>query len=122
MIKLSVDHNSFRLISPYGNTYSFTKYLAEKVCQEYSVTKNLPIVIFRPSIISTTVTDPEPKLIDTMFGVNALMFTFALGYLRNVHSIDKSGVNIISVDACAKGIIVSAWKKWKDLKVEKQSK
>ena len=46
------------LIDKYPNTYTFTKSLAEHLIEKESV--NLPFMIVRPSIVSSSISDPFP--------------------------------------------------------------
>jgi len=46
------------LIDKYPNTYTFTKSLAEYLIEKESV--NLPFMIVRPSIVSSSISDPFP--------------------------------------------------------------
>lgn len=49
---------SFRLTRNAVNTYVFTKDMAEGVCNDYKNNYDLPITIYRPSIVSFTEFDP----------------------------------------------------------------
>ena len=46
------------LIDKFPNTYTFTKSLAEHLIQKES--ENLPFMIVRPSIVSSSISDPFP--------------------------------------------------------------
>ena len=46
------------LIDKYPNTYTFTKSLAEHLIQKES--EHLPFMIVRPSIVSSSISDPFP--------------------------------------------------------------
>ena len=46
------------LIDKYPNTYTFTKALAEHLIKKES--ENIPIMIVRPSIVSSSISDPFP--------------------------------------------------------------
>lgn len=55
----------YRLTSFAPNTYTFTKLMAEQICHDYKRDFDLPIVIYRPSIVSC-------KLLDNLKHVNKL--------------------------------------------------
>lgn len=57
-----------RIIQPYPNTYTYTKALSEHVVRKYG--KNLRTAIIRPSIVTTTLSDPMPGYTDNLYGVN----------------------------------------------------
>ena len=46
------------LIDKFPNTYTFTKSLAEYLIQKES--ENIPFMIVRPSIVSSSISDPFP--------------------------------------------------------------
>ena len=46
-----------RLTKYAPNTYTFTKLLAEHVCNDYKNDFDLPIVIYRPSVVACKVTE-----------------------------------------------------------------
>jgi hypothetical protein len=152
-MKFRLDFDDFnatlfhRLITPYPNTYTFSKNLGEHVCEDYHREKGLPIVIYRASIVSNAEVEPEPGKMGSFNGVLAFIvsigrclifstlfdidenlslvswrFSFQFSYIsgisRTLHCIKGSGLNMIPVDLCAKGIIVAAWKTACDVKVD----
>lgn len=50
------------------NTYTFTKHLAEHVCNDYRKEFNLPVVIYRPSIVSLSEVEPMAGWCDNLNG------------------------------------------------------
>lgn len=61
------------------NTYTFTKGLAEQVVKEYS--DRLPVVIYRPSIVVSSLDEPMPGWIDNFNGPTGLLIACGLGML-----------------------------------------
>lgn len=61
------------------NTYTFTKGLAEQVCKDYS--ERLPIVIYRPSIVVSSLDEPMPgKLSFCCLFFSSLFFSSSLAH------------------------------------------
>ena len=50
------------LLDKYPNTYTFTKAMAEYLIQKES--DNIPFMIVRPSIVSSSISDPFPVSYD----------------------------------------------------------
>ncbi|XP_070507994.1 fatty acyl-CoA reductase 2-like isoform X2 [Chironomus tepperi] len=96
------------------NTYTFTKHLSEQVCKYYRDTKKLPIVIYRPSIIAGSESEPLPGWLDNLNGPFSYCFTAILGILHASMVDGFRKLDYISVDLCVKGMIVAAWKTWKE--------
>lgn len=46
------------LMGKYPNTYTFTKSLAEQLLHEEA--SDLPLIVIRPSVVSSTLNDPMP--------------------------------------------------------------
>lgn len=93
------------------NTYTFTKHMAEAVCVDYKMTTDLPIIIYRPSIVSITESDPFCGWCDNLNGPMGLTFVGALG-LNHVMNVDGSNkMDVVPVDICAKSMIIAVWKK-----------
>ncbi|KAG5667724.1 hypothetical protein PVAND_015695 [Polypedilum vanderplanki] len=96
------------------NTYTFSKHLAEQVCEYYKKSKNLPIVIYRPSLIAGTEVEPFPGWLDNLYGPFAFAFSGALGINHISHVKGDIVLDFIPVDICVKGMLIAAWKTWKD--------
>lgn len=62
------------------NTYTFSKGLAEQVVKDYS--DRLPVVIYRPSIVVSSLDEPMPGWIDNFNGPTGLLLACGIGLLR----------------------------------------
>ncbi|XP_001664118.2 putative fatty acyl-CoA reductase CG5065 [Aedes aegypti] len=91
------------------NTYTFTKGLAEQICYDYH--HELPLVIFRPSIVINTETEPMPGWIENYNGPAGILSAHAAGILRTLFVSMDCHMNCIPADVSIKAIIVAAWKK-----------
>ncbi|XP_030380941.1 putative fatty acyl-CoA reductase CG5065 [Scaptodrosophila lebanonensis] len=90
------------------NTYTFTKSLGEHVVNDYK--DQLPILIFRPSIVISTVEDPVPGWADNFNGPTGMLVACGLGILRS-QCCDKSIIaDFVPVDVVVRGMIISAYK------------
>lgn len=101
--------NSFTtsLIGTFPNTYTFTKSLAEHLLKNEP---SLPLVIVRPSIVSSSVADPFPGWVDNYNGVSGIMVAVGRGVVRSLHA-PSIKHDIVPVDLVSNCIIVSTWYK-----------
>uniref|UniRef100_A0A336M7X6 Fatty acyl-CoA reductase n=1 Tax=Culicoides sonorensis TaxID=179676 RepID=A0A336M7X6_CULSO len=104
-----------------ANTYVFTKKIAEHMVDDY---KNaLPIVIYRPSIVTSAEVEPLPGFIDNFNGPLGLLVATSMGVNRTSWQSHKAAINATPVDMCIKGIIIAAmrcpesWKETKDIQI-----
>lgn len=84
------------------------------VCVDYKASHNLPIVIVRPSIISSTEVEPFPGWVDNFSGPVGLFMSSVVGINRvTVGNIDEV-LNGVPADICIKGMLIAAWKQWRE--------
>lgn len=89
--------------------------MAEHVCIDYRKDFNLPISIFRPSIVSASEAEPIQGWCDNLNGPLGLIFAGAFAINHVAYGTQKDNkMDVIPVDVCVKGMIVSAWTTWKD--------
>lgn len=100
---------SLRLTDYFPNTYTFTKGLAEQVCEYYK--DKLPITIFRPSIVINMLKDPIPGWVDNFNGLCGIFVTCGIGLQRTMLSHKDTFLNLVPVDVCVNGLIISSWVK-----------
>uniref|UniRef100_A0A182MBQ0 Fatty acyl-CoA reductase n=1 Tax=Anopheles culicifacies TaxID=139723 RepID=A0A182MBQ0_9DIPT len=100
MQKLS--HNS-------PNTYTYTKGLAEQVCNDYC--NELPLAIVRPSVVLFTIQEPMSGWVDNFNGPTGMLVSAGLGITRTAYLRPKNRINLIPVDVVVKTIILAAWKR-----------
>ncbi|XP_031839480.1 putative fatty acyl-CoA reductase CG5065 [Nomia melanderi] len=98
-----------KYLGPMPNTYTFSKRLAEQVIDDYS--KDLPCVIFRPSIVISTVEDPVRGWLDNFNGPVGMMIGGGKGILRVVRLDPKVNGDFLPVDVAIKAMLTAAWKR-----------
>ncbi|EDS42239.1 conserved hypothetical protein [Culex quinquefasciatus] len=91
------------------NTYTFTKGLAEQICNDYH--KELPIVVFRPSVVTNTEEEPVHGWIDNFNGPVGLLVGMGIGLMRTGYVNLNNRINCIPADVSIKAMIIAAWKK-----------
>ncbi|KAL0099953.1 hypothetical protein PUN28_019994 [Cardiocondyla obscurior] len=95
------------ITSQWANTYTFTKAIAEGLLRDES--GDLPIAIFRPSIVLSTANEPVAGWIDNVYGPIGITVAGVLGIARFHHCNGNVKANIVPVDLTVNALIVSAW-------------
>ncbi|XP_034124495.1 putative fatty acyl-CoA reductase CG5065 [Drosophila guanche] len=90
------------------NSYTFTKSLAEHVVNEYK--DQLPIFIFRPSIVVSTIEEPVPGWADNFNGPTGLLVACGVGILRSQNCDPNIVSDFVPADVVARGLILAAYK------------
>ncbi|RID68869.1 hypothetical protein BRARA_C01002 [Brassica rapa] len=88
------------------NTYVFTKAMGEMLlgyCRE-----SMPIVIIRPTIITSTFSDPFPGWIEGIKTIDSVIVSFRKGLLKCFLVDDMAVCDLIPVDMVANAMIVTA--------------
>ncbi|EAT41108.1 AAEL007220-PA [Aedes aegypti] len=96
-----------KIIEQWPNTYAFTKSLAEEVVRRY--TDKMPIAVIRPSIVTTTYSDPIPGWTDNIYGFNGVVVGAASGTLRIFHINNDYRADIIPADMVINATLAVAW-------------
>ncbi|KAL3271477.1 hypothetical protein HHI36_021962 [Cryptolaemus montrouzieri] len=96
-----------KLLGEWPNTYVFTKAVAESVIKEES--SGLPVVMFRPAIVTVSVEEPMPGWIDNLHGVNGVVAGAGLGLLRTMPARPDVNAEIVPVDFVVNGMITALW-------------
>ncbi|XP_062537398.1 LOW QUALITY PROTEIN: putative fatty acyl-CoA reductase CG5065 [Armigeres subalbatus] len=91
------------------NTYVFTKSLAEHIINDHR--EKLPLILFRPSIVISSMRDPIPGWIDNFNGPVGLLVGSGIGLCRTMYCDPNTVADYTPVDVCIKAMIVAAWKK-----------
>ncbi|XP_076668282.1 putative fatty acyl-CoA reductase CG5065 [Andrena cerasifolii] len=91
------------------NTYTFSKRLAEQVISDYS--QHLPSVIFRPSIVVSTIDEPVPGWVDNFNGPVGMMILGGKGALRVARGKSDIANDYLPVDVAIKATLTAAWKR-----------
>ncbi|KAG5864415.1 hypothetical protein JTB14_020356 [Gonioctena quinquepunctata] len=96
------------IINPWPNTYTFTKALTESMIK--SISEDLPITIFRPSVVMSTHSDPVAGWSDNLNGPCGICLGIISGVLKVMPSdYSDSTANLVPVDMCVAGMIAAAW-------------
>lgn len=91
------------------NTYTFTKALAEQIVDDHK--DKLPLVMFRPSIVISSMKEPFPGWIDNFNGPVGLLVGSGLGITRTMYCNPDNIADFTPVDICIKAMIIAAWKR-----------
>ncbi|XP_044729537.1 fatty acyl-CoA reductase 1-like [Chrysoperla carnea] len=108
----SMDDELLHIIQPkildhFPNTYTFTKSLAENIV--YEKCDQIPTVIFRPSIVISSYSDPIPGWVDNMNGPVGLILGVGLGIIRTMYCDEDVVADWVPVDVAISAVITSAW-------------
>ncbi|XP_043285674.1 putative fatty acyl-CoA reductase CG5065 [Venturia canescens] len=98
-----------KFLGPFPNTYTFTKRLAEQVISDYSAV--IPTVVFRPSIVISTLAEPMKGWLDNFNGPVGMMVGGGKGVLRVLYCDAKTKADFIPVDIAIKAMITACWKR-----------
>ncbi|XP_065077925.1 fatty acyl-CoA reductase wat-like [Ochlerotatus camptorhynchus] len=91
------------------NTYTFTKGLAEQVCKDYQ--SQLPLVIFRPSVVVNTIDEPLVGWIDNLNGPSGMLLGAGTGIVRTDLMPLENRANTIPADISIKALLLAAWQR-----------
>ncbi|XP_063708795.1 putative fatty acyl-CoA reductase CG5065 [Culicoides brevitarsis] len=91
------------------NTYLFTKGLAENICNDFK--EKLPIIIYRPAIVTGAEVEPHPGFTDNFNGIMGLAVATGLGIQRSLYCLKDAELFCTPVDTSVRGIISSTWRK-----------
>ncbi|KAH8394392.1 hypothetical protein KR222_001129 [Zaprionus bogoriensis] len=90
------------------NTYTFTKSLAEHVANDYK--DQLPIFIFRPSIVISTLEEPVPGWADNFNGPTGMLVACGIGILRSQNCDPHIVADFVPADVVVRGLIIATYK------------
>lgn len=90
------------------NSYTFTKGLAEQICEYYR--NQIPITIVRPSIVTGSEKEPIRGWCDNFNGPVGLLTACGIGIMRTMYASHKALLDCVAVDVVAKTLIVAGWK------------
>lgn len=103
----SLDNITPTILSKWPNTYTFTKALSEDLIRMNG--KSLPIGMFRPAIVTSSVREPVVGYIDNLYGPTGVVAGAGTGVLRTMHCNPDITANIVPVDMTVNALIASAW-------------
>jgi len=99
-----------RLMKGYPNTYALSKILAEDLV--HSFREKLPIVITRPSIVTSAWKEPYPGYVDgKKSGFAGILLTRGRGVLRTLYSDPEQNIEIIPADIANNAILALTCKR-----------
>jgi len=96
------------LIGKYPNTYAFTKAVTEQAIREKA--PDLPLSIFRPSIVVAAAQEPVPGWIDNLNGPTGLITGYGAGLIRTLRVFSHKRADIIPVDLVVNMMCLIGWK------------
>ncbi|XP_034947439.1 fatty acyl-CoA reductase 1-like [Chelonus insularis] len=110
----TVDENVLKALTPkfignFPNTYTFSKRLAEQVISDYSHV--FPCVVFRPSIVISTISEPIRGWLDNFNGPVGMLIGGGKGILRTAFGNAQLIADYIPVDVAIKAMIITTWKR-----------
>lgn len=101
-----VTKNEKKLIGKFPNTYTFTKNLSEKNLMKNR--GNVRVVIHRPSIIASSISEPFVGWTDSMSAAGGLTYLSGLGLLKFMATAGKNKFDVIPADIVSNSILISA--------------
>ncbi|XP_043266220.1 fatty acyl-CoA reductase wat-like [Colletes gigas] len=94
-------------LGPYPNTYVYTKCIAEQLVRTYG--KELPVGIFRPSIVVSTYEEPLVGWVDNAYGPTGALAAAGIGLLRTMNMDKDCIAELVPADYTVNALIVAAW-------------
>ncbi|KAL1823788.1 hypothetical protein DCAR_0311796 [Daucus carota subsp. sativus] len=89
------------------NTYVFTKAMGEMLLGEMNLNKQLPLVIVRPTIITSTYEEPFPGWVEGIRTVDSLAVGYGKGKLTCFLGDPDSNIDLIPADMVVNTMIVA---------------
>jgi hypothetical protein len=102
-----LDRLHVNLIGTYPNTYALTKSMAEHLITKRSI--NIPLVIYRPTIIGAAWKEPVPGWIDQIAGAGAIFLACGMGVLTMLPGDPRNIADIVPVDFCVNSLLISCY-------------
>lgn len=94
------------LITPWPNTYTFTKNLAERALSKHR--DGFPVLILRPAIIICAYQQPYPGWLDSLAASGAISMLISSGAVHYFASNLSNRGDIIPVDFVSNAILIGA--------------
>ncbi|CAH8386026.1 unnamed protein product [Eruca vesicaria subsp. sativa] len=88
------------------NTYVFTKAMGEMLIGNYR--ENLPLVIIRPTMITSTIAEPFPGWIEGLRTIDSVIVAFGKGRLKYLLADSNSIFDLIPADMVVNAMIATA--------------
>uniref|UniRef100_A0A0K8W166 Fatty acyl-CoA reductase n=1 Tax=Bactrocera latifrons TaxID=174628 RepID=A0A0K8W166_BACLA len=91
------------------NTYTFTKSLAEQIIKEYK--DKLPLLIFRPSIVISSIEEPVPGWVDNFNGPIGMLVACGIGIFRTSYGEPNIISDFVPVDIVVRAMLIATYRK-----------
>ncbi|XP_067641796.1 putative fatty acyl-CoA reductase CG5065 isoform X2 [Eurosta solidaginis] len=91
------------------NTYTFTKSLSEQIIAEYK--DRLPVVIFRPSIVVSSIEEPVPGWVDNFNGPIGMLVACGIGIFRTSCAEPNIISDFVPVDVVVRAMLIATYRK-----------
>ncbi|CAH1127195.1 unnamed protein product [Ceutorhynchus assimilis] len=95
------------IIGKWPNTYTFTKAVSEHLL--ISEGRNMPVALFRPTIVTSTVSDPVPGWSDNLYGPLGILLSSNCGILRVIRGNGRIKADTVPGDLVISGLLCYAW-------------
>uniref|UniRef100_A0A146LDG8 Fatty acyl-CoA reductase n=1 Tax=Lygus hesperus TaxID=30085 RepID=A0A146LDG8_LYGHE len=96
------------IMAEWPNTYAFTKAIAEDAIKTYAT--GLPVSVFRPAIVVSTLRDPIEGWIDNLYGPSGIIAGCGAGLIRVVRVDPNVRSELVPADLCVNGLMAAAYK------------
>ncbi|KAJ3621040.1 hypothetical protein MTP99_003216 [Tenebrio molitor] len=95
------------ILGDWPNTYVYTKALAEELIRAHKQT--FPVVVVRPAIVTSTITEPLPGWIENFHGLVGVILGVSLGVLRSLQLRQDVEARMVPADLVVNNILAAAW-------------
>lgn len=102
-----LDDITTTILGEYPNTYAFTKCVAEDALKKEG--KNLPVGLYRPSIVIATLKEPVAGWIDNIYGATGVLLGVAVGLLRVLQGRSSNHADMVPADYVINSVLAAAW-------------
>uniref|UniRef100_A0A336LR38 Fatty acyl-CoA reductase n=1 Tax=Culicoides sonorensis TaxID=179676 RepID=A0A336LR38_CULSO len=103
----AIDGITKKILGDIPNTYAFTKALSESLVMESM--KEIPSVVWRPSIIIPCWKEPIPGWTDNINGPTGILIGAGKGVIRTMYCKQDGYGDFLPVDLAVNGVITSTW-------------
>lgn len=100
-----IDSQSSRIKAGYTNTYAISKTMAEHLMVRNH--GDIPLVIYRPTVVGATLKEPVPGWIDQVAGFGAVIMGTGLGVLTMLPGAHDNVLDIVPLDLAVNHLLLS---------------
>jgi fatty acyl-CoA reductase len=93
----------------YPNTYVLTKALSETLVLDALENHKLPVMILRPSVVTSTIETPVKGWCPNYNGLGGLLIAIGKGVIRTAHCNKKYYFDFLPVDIATGGLMIATW-------------